>query len=221
MKLLASILAADFSRLGEQTREAIQAGADGVHLDIMDGHFVPNLTMGPLIAEALHPVAEETGAWMDVHLMVEHPEVYLEAFAKAGTQSLAVHVEACRHLHRVVQQIHALGMQAGVALNPATPLVLLEEILPELEYVLVMSVNPGFAGQAFIPQSLDKIRRLRRMIQEQGAATCIAVDGGIKPHNVGEVVQAGAEVIVAASAIFSGDIRQNVQTLRRAAFPQI
>lgn len=198
--LAPSILSADFARLGEQVRAVEEAGADRVHVDVMDGHFVPNLTFGPLVVQALRPV---TRLPLYVHLMVEAPERLLRPFAGAGANGLIVHVEACPHLHRLIGQIHELGCRAGVALNPATPLVTLEEILPELEQVLVMSVNPGWGGQAFIAASLEKIGRLKRMLLERGLERVeIAVDGGIDEHTSPLVVQAGADVLVAGAAIF-------------------
>ena len=214
IKLAPSILSADFSRLGEQVHEAERAGADWIHVDVMDGHFVPNLTIGPLIVRALRPV---TSLPLDVHLMIESPERLIPAFADAGADYITVHVEACVHLHRVVQQIKNLGKKAGVALNPATPLLSLEEILPYVDLVLVMSVNPGFGGQSYIPTSTEKIARLRAMLDERNLSHVeLEVDGGIKTHNVAEVVAAGATVIVAGSAVFnkSASVKENIQALR-------
>ncbi len=219
VKLAPSILSADFSRLGEQVREAVAAGAEYIHVDVMDGQFAPNITIGPLIVKALRPIAEETGAVLDVHLMIENPELIIPSFAKAGANIITVHVETCSHLHRTIQQIRELGVKPGVTLNPATPLSSLEEILPYIDMVLIMSVNPGFGGQSYIPTSTRKISRLREMLNAIGRNDVeIEVDGGIKIHNAAEIVAAGANILVAGSAIFNdkASIAENMAAFRAA-----
>jgi ribulose-phosphate 3-epimerase len=215
IKIAPSILSADFARLGQQVEEAEQAGADYIHFDVMDGMFVPNISVGPLVLEALKPV---TKLPMDVHLMIEGPDRYLEEFARAGAAVIMVHQENVPHLHRTVQHISSLGCRAGVVLNPATPLITLEEILPYLSRVLIMSVNPGFGGQEYIESSTSKIRRLREMANLLNPQLEIEVDGGIKASNIREVAEAGADVIVAGSAVFNKTetVAQAMAKLREA-----
>lgn len=215
-KIAPSILSADFADLGAQVAEAEAGGADWVHVDVMDGHFVPNLTIGPLVVQALRPV---TTLPLDVHLMIEAPERYLEDFARAGADVLTVHWEACTHLHRTLQQIRELGVKAGVSLNPATPVSVLEEVLSEVDLVLLMSVNPGFGGQSYIPSSTAKIRKLRQLMQECESAALVEVDGGVNAQTIREVVVAGADVLVAGSAVFNDrkSVAENLSDLRKAA----
>ena len=200
VKVAPSILSADFSRLGEEIRAVEAAGADIIHIDVMDGHFVPNITIGPLIVQAARKV---TKLPLDVHLMIENPELFIADFAKAGADYLTVHAEAAYHLHRLVQSIREhKGVKAAVSLNPATPLEALDYVLVDLDMVLIMSVNPGFGGQAFIPSQLDKIRGLRKRIDDRRLDLEIEVDGGIKTDNAAEVAAAGADILVAGSAVF-------------------
>ena len=216
VKLSPSILSANFACLERAVRDAEAAGVEWIHVDVMDGHFVPNLTMGPVVVKALRSL---TSLPLDVHLMIEQPERLIPAFAAAGADILTVHVETCPHLHRTVQQIKELGKKAGVTLNPATPVASLEEILPYIDLVLVMSVNPGFSGQSYIPTSTDKIARVRQMLDERSLWHVeLEVDGGVKPANVAEVVRAGATVIVAGSAIFNdkASVADNVRAMRDA-----
>jgi ribulose-phosphate 3-epimerase len=198
--IVPSILSADFTRLGEQVREAEEAGAERIQVDIMDGHFVPNITMGPLVVEA---VRRCTTLPIEAHLMISNPEQYVEDFAKAGSDVIIVHQETSPHLHRLIQQIKAAGKMAGVALTPSSPIILLEDILPLLDMVLIMTVNPGFGGQDFIPATLPKISHLRKMIDQQRLHCDIEVDGGIHESIVPLVVQAGANLLVAGSAVYN------------------
>ncbi len=219
VKIASSILSSDFAHLGRQVQEAINAGIDYIHVDIMDGHFVPNMTVGPLIVSAIKPIALAANIPLDVHLMIEKPERLLNEFALAGSDIITVHVETCPHLHRTIQQIQELGVSPGVTLNPATSLVTLEEILPSIDRVLIMSVNPGFGGQSYIPSSTSKIARLRHMLDERGLQEVeLAVDGGIKTNNADEIVQAGANVLVVGSAIYNQQASpaENIAALRRA-----
>jgi len=216
IELAPSILSADFTRLGEQVLEAEQAGADRIHVDVMDGHFVPNITVGPLVVQALRPA---TSLPLETHLMIENPEKYIPVFAGAGANIITVHVETCPHLHRTIQQIKELGCRAGVTLNPATPLISLEEILPEVDLVLVMSVNPGFGGQRFIEASLNRIRHLRQILDSKGLRADLEVDGGINEETAPQVIAAGANVLVAGYAIFgaANGIAAALNRLRQSA----
>jgi ribulose-phosphate 3-epimerase len=214
-----SILAADFGHLAEQIALVEAGGAELIHLDVMDGVFVPNITFGPVVVEAIH---KRSKLPLDVHLMIARPERYIEAFAKAGADMIAVHLEAATHLHRTVHRIKELGAKAGVSLNPATPLSSLEFILDDLDFALIMSVNPGFCGQKFIPSSLRKIRELKYWIKERGLKVEIEVDGGIGPTNIRAVVEAGVDIVVAGSSIFhSNDIKKRVAELVRLAKGEI
>jgi len=216
IKLAPSILAADFARLGEQVAEAEKAGADRIHVDVMDGHFVPNISIGPVVVQSLRPV---TRLALETHLMISDPDLYLEEFAEAGSDSLLVHWEGNNNLHRTVQRIKALGKRAGIVINPSTPASVLEEILQDVDQVLVMTVNPGFGGQHFIPTTLPKIRRVRQMINEIKPACDLEVDGGIDPKTAPLAVEAGANVLVAGSAIFNASegVAAAMQRLRAAA----
>jgi ribulose-phosphate 3-epimerase len=210
--LSASILSADFGRFAQEVKAVEAAGADWIHVDVMDGHFVPNITIGPDLVKAVRKV---TSLPLDVHLMIEKPGRYLENFVKAGADRLGVHAEACVHLHRVIQNIKELGAKATVSLNPASPLSMIELVLPDIDMVLLMTVNPGFGGQAFIRNMLPKIRQCRKMIDDAGLSTLLQVDGGVNPETAVELSQAGVDVFVAGSAVFHGDYAQNIRTLKQ------
>ncbi len=216
IRIAPSILSADFTRLGEQIAEAEAGGCDLIHVDVMDGRFVPNITMGPLVVEAAR---RATSLPLDVHLMIVEPEKHIAAFAQAGADIISVHVEVCAHLHRVVQLIREAGAKPAVALNPHTPAVMIQEILPFVDMVLVMTVNPGFGGQSFIPQTLGKLRTIADMIQAVGRDVAIEVDGGISPQTTPLVVENGASVLVAGTSVFrtQAGIRAAIRALREAA----
>jgi ribulose-phosphate 3-epimerase len=222
IEIAASILSADFCRLGEQVAGAEAGGADAIHCDVMDGHFVPNITIGPLLVQAVHRVTQLP---VDVHLMIERPDQYIAQFARAGASNITVHAETCPHLHRTIQQIREMGIQASVTINPATPLHVLDEILPYVDMVLLMTVNPGFGGQFFIDTMYAKIERLHDTAQQRKLGFDIQVDGGINCSTIGRVVTSGANVLVAGSAIFGADskfsgpaeIRDAISALRRYA----
>ncbi|WP_223700276.1 ribulose-phosphate 3-epimerase [Sutcliffiella deserti] len=212
IKIAPSILSADFANLQKDIQEVDQGGADYIHIDVMDGHFVPNITIGPLIVEAIRPI---TTLPLDVHLMIEDPDRYISAFAKAGADIISVHVEACRHLHRTVQLIKSEGVKAGVVINPATPVESIIPILDEVDLVLLMTVNPGFGGQAFIHNVLSKIRQVRSLINEKGLSVEVEVDGGVNPETARLCVEAGANVLVAGSAIYQKtDRKEAISSIR-------
>jgi ribulose-phosphate 3-epimerase len=210
-----SILSADFAVLGEAIAAAERGGADLIHVDVMDGHFVPNITIGPPVVRSIKRV---TKVPLDVHLMIEDPDRYIDAFAQAGASMISVHVEVLPHLHRTVHAIKGLGLKAGVVLNPSTPVVMLEEIAADVDYVLVMSVNPGFGGQTFIPRSESKVRDVRALLDRAGSQAAVEIDGGIDLETVGRVVAAGARILVAGSAVFhTSDPERAVRDLKAAA----
>jgi ribulose-phosphate 3-epimerase len=215
IKLAPSILSADFARLLEDVKKVEEAGCEYLHIDVMDGHFVPNITLGPNIVKSLR---KDVNMVFDAHLMIENPDMYIKDFAEAGCDIIVVHQEACKHLHRTIQNIKSYNIKAGVALNPATPIETIKHILKDVDMVLIMTVNPGFGGQSFIDSMIDKIRELKAIVDEQSLNIDIQVDGGIKPSNVADVVNAGANVIVAGSAIFnSSDIKETVIEFRENA----
>jgi ribulose-phosphate 3-epimerase len=216
VELVPSILSADFTRLGDQVREVEQGGAQRIQIDVMDGHFVPNITMGPLVVEA---VRRCTNLPLEAHLMITNPQEYIEIFARAGADVIIVHQEVCPHLHRVIQQIKATGKKAGVALNPSTPVFLLQDIFSLLDHVLIMTVNPGFGGQDFIPETLPKITTMRQIITQRNLSCDIEVDGGIHEGTVAQVVQAGANLLVAGSAVYNKkeSVAEALNRLREAA----
>ncbi len=215
VQIAPSILSADFAALGDAVAAAERGGADLIHVDVMDGHFVPNITIGPPVVKSLRRIATVP---LDVHLMIEQPDRYIDAFAEAGAAMMSVHVEVLPHLHRTVHAIKALGVRAGVVLNPSTPVVALSEIAGDVDYVLVMSVNPGFGGQTFIPRSESKVREVRSLLDRAGSRAPIEIDGGIDQHNVGRVVAAGATIIVAGSAVFhTPDPERATRELKAAA----
>jgi ribulose-phosphate 3-epimerase len=210
-----SLLAADFARLGEEVCAVEKAGADWLHFDVMDGRFVPNITIGPLVTKAVRGV---TSLPLDVHLMIESPERYIDAFAKAGANTIGVHAETCPHLHRTVEAIREAGARASVAINPSTPASAVQEVLGDVDQVLVMTVNPGFGGQKFIENTLPKIETLRRWIDERGLEIALEVDGGVGPETIARAARAGADVFVAGTAVFeTGDYTEAIEGLRRAA----
>ncbi len=211
-KMLApSILSADFARLGEEISDVIHAGADLIHVDVMDGHFVPNITIGPLVVQSIRKICQHP---LDVHLMISNADSFIDAFAEAGADWITVHVESCIHLHRTVQQIKKHGKKAGVVLNPATSLSTIDYILEDVDLVMLMSVNPGFGGQSFIPSTLDKIRSLKKRIDQLGLQIGIEVDGGVSPETIGAISEAGANIFVAGSAVFRGDYHESVAALK-------
>ena len=215
IQIAPSILSADFARLADHAQQSIAGGAALLHVDVMDGHFVPNITLGPPVVASLRKVVDVP---LDCHLMIEQPQLYIDAFADAGADWISVHQEACVHLNRVLEMIKTRGLRAGVVLNPATPIGAITEVLDIVDYILIMSVNPGFGGQKFIPTTLEKVRKLAAIRAAMGHQFEIEIDGGVGPETVGDIVRAGAEVLVAGNAIFGkGDARRNTEQLLRAA----
>jgi|SRR5690625_1639908 len=211
VKIAPSILSADFSKLASEIKEVENAGADYIHVDVMDGHFVPNITIGPFIVEAINPV---TKLPLDVHLMIEQPEKYIDQFAEAGASIISVHQEACPHLHRTIQLIKSSGVKAGVVINPATPAMMIKDILCEVDLVLIMTVNPGFGGQSFIEETVEKIKQMAKWRKEKDLSFDIEVDGGINAHTAKRCTEAGADILVAGSAIFrANDRREAMQQI--------
>ncbi|RTR35539.1 ribulose-phosphate 3-epimerase [Robertmurraya yapensis] len=214
VKIAPSILSADFSKLGEEIKDVERGGAELIHVDVMDGHFVPNITIGPLIVDAIRPV---TKLPLDVHLMIENPDQYIEAFAKAGADYITVHVEACRHLHRTIQNIKSYGIKAGVVLNPATPVSTIEHIIEDIDMVLLMTVNPGFGGQKFISSVVPKIRQVKEMADAKGLDIDIEIDGGVNTETAKLCTDAGATILVAGSAVYDKEDRQKaIEELKRS-----
>lgn len=215
VEIVPSILSADFTRLGEQVRAVDEAGARRIQIDVMDGHFVPNITMGPMVVEAIRSV---TSSVLEAHLMITNPQEYIKTFAKAGADVIIVHQEVCPHLHRVLKQIKDEGKQTGVAINPSTPVFMLQDMLPFIDLLLVMTINPGFGGQDFIPETLPKIAEARRMVQERGLSIDIEVDGGVHAGTIPQMVRAGANLLVAGSAVYSKTrpVSETMRTLKQA-----
>lgn len=215
IKLAPSILSADFAKLLEDVKKVEKAGCEYLHIDVMDGHFVPNITLGPGIVKSLR---KDVNMVFDTHLMIENPDNYIKDFVDAGSDLIVVHVEACRHLHRTIQNIKSYNVKAGVALNPATPIETIKHVLQDVDMVLIMTVNPGFGGQSFIESMIEKIKELKQLIDEKNLKVDIQVDGGIKPSNIHQVVEAGANIIVAGSAIFNSEnIEETVKLMRKNA----
>jgi ribulose-phosphate 3-epimerase len=220
IEIAPSILSADFDRLGQQVSDALACGVKRIHVDVMDGHFVPNLSMGPHVVKCLKPVVSAAGGMLETHLMIEHPERYLADFVKAGSELITVHVETCPQLRQTVEQIHQLGVKAGITLKPGTPVEAIEDVLAEADLVLVMTVEPGFGGQEFIPETLEKITRLRKMLDDRKLQHVpIEIDGGVHDGTIAAATKAGAAIAVAGSAVFNsrGSVKENIDGLRKAS----